>query len=203
MRAVPRHLGFASLLASLTAACIPTRLTYYELTAGADGRNATHCALGVRDQSEVKVGPGVRVRISGADPRTQTATLSAAVELLVYEGHRVQFASDTFTISTESPERVRHITPEAISSRCYDGPLTCGERLAVTDVLEGRSWPGSGLFPDKQPRAFQLNLVVEVTAADAFSVQLAPLSVDGGEPVTLPAVRFQKVTKTTVAGVCP
>ncbi len=199
MRAVPRRPVASLLLAALVAACRPTRLTYYEPTAGADGRNATLCTLGVRNQSEVSVAEGVRVRIFGDDGGGRT--LAVEVELLVYEGHRVQFASDTFAIATESPEKVSHITPEAISSRCYDGPSTCAERLAVTDVLEGRSWPGSGLFPDKQPRDFSLRLVAEVPAPDVFSVQLPPLTVDG-EPVTLPPVRFQKVTKTTVEGLC-
>jgi hypothetical protein len=198
MRAIPWLLGVAPALIGLLPACVPILVTYYE-PAGGKGRNATLCTFGVRNQLEVAVAPGVSVRISGGDP--EGASLSAGVELIVPEGRRVQFSSDAFTLRSESPEHSYRVEPGSITTICYGEPPGCKTRLAPTDLLEGRTWKGSGLIPKDEPRMFDLSLVAPAPPVDAFSVQLPPLDVDGAR-VTLPLIRFEKVRKLAGAGLC-
>jgi hypothetical protein len=180
---------------------MPLRHVYYRPTGEGETRNDTLCIAGVRDVRLIHLAEGVDLRVSGGlatDPE-----LVVEVEFLIFEGHRVQLGASEFVVELDGVTDAHRVTPTHIATACYANllPSSCRPELAWTEVLEGQTFPGSGLFASDEPRVFSIALPVASLAVDGFTVTLPPLLVDA-VAITPEQVSFQRESLTTVQGFC-
>ena len=171
-------------------ACAQIQVNHYLPSGDGELRNRSLCTFGLRDELEIPLGNGIKVRVWGGDP--DTSALSARVQVLVPEGQTVHFLSTRFTLYTKAAAEPTEIYVTGITTACAAG-VSCQTRLAPTDWLVGGTIPGANVLAAAEPKTYRMDVAVPVAPGTNYTLKLPDVELSGRiQPG--PTVRFDKTS---------
>lgn len=184
------------LCALLLGACAQVQVQHYLPSGEGELRNRSLCTFGLRDELEIALTRGVKLRVWGGDP--ESSALAARIQMIVPPGQNMRFTSNRFELFTEGAAAPTILHTTGITTACPEDAANCQSRFAPTDRLEGGSTVSDSLLKTAEPRTYRLNLAVPVTPGDAYTLKLPDVEVnwDLRQNIT---VRFQKTSTPAAA----
>lgn len=177
------------------SSCAQMQVNHYLPSGDGELRNRSLCTFGLRDELEVPLGDGIKVRVWGGDP--DTSSLSARIQVLVPEGQTVRFMTNRFTLYSKGAAEPAEVYTTGITTACATESASCKTRLAPTDWLVGGTMPASNVLTTPEPKTYRLDVAVPVSPGDTYTLKLPDVEMPGRIRPG-PTVRFDK-TSTSAA----
>ena len=181
--------------------CAQMQVNHYLPSGDGELRNRSLCTYGLRDELEVALGDGIKVRVWGGDP--DTSALSARVQVLVPEGQTLRFMSNRFTLYTKAATEPAEVYTTGITTACAADVASCRTRFAPTDWLEGGTIPASSVLTTAESKTYRLDVAIPVPPGEGYTLKLPDVEM-AGRIRPGPTIRFDKTTTpaATNLGVC-
>ncbi len=196
-----KRLTILAACALTLGACAQMQVNHYLPSGDGELRNRSLCTFGLRDELEIPLGSGIKIRVWGGDP--DTSSLSARVQVLVPQGQTVHFLSNRFTLYSKGAAEPAEVYVTGITTVCAADAGSCKTRLAPTDALVGGTIPGANVLTSSEPKTFRMDVAVPVAPGTNYTLKLPDMEVSGRiQPG--PTVRFDKTSApaATNLGVC-
>ena len=181
--------------------CAQMQVNHYLPSGEGELRNRSLCTFGLRDELEIPLGQGIKMRVWGGDP--DTSSLSARVQVLVPEGQTLRFMSNRFTLYTKAAAEPAEVYTTGITTACAADVASCRTRLAPTDWLEGGTTPAANVLTPAEAKTYRLDVSIPVPPGEAYTLKLPDVEMTGRIRPG-PTIRFDKTTTpaATNLGVC-
>ncbi len=182
--------------ALLLSACAQVQVKHYLPSGEGELRNRSLCTFGLRDELEMTLTRGVKLRVWGGDP--ESSALAARVQMIVPPGQHMRFTSNRFELFTNGATAPTVLHTTGITTVCPEGDANCQSRFAPTDRLEGGVTVSDNLLKSADPKTYRLDLAVPLPPGEAYTLKLPDVEVnwDLRQGIT---VRFEKTSTPAAA----
>ena len=175
----------------LLTSCAQMQVNHYLPSGDGELRNRSLCTYGLRDELELPLKNGVKIRVWGGDP--DTTALSARVQMLVPQGQNMRFMTSAFTLYSKGAAEPAELHTTGITTFCAPDAKGCQSRFAPTDFLEGGTTISDNMLKTAEPKTYRLDLSVPVAPGQTYTLKLPDVEVNGQVQTGL-TVRFDKTS---------
>lgn len=162
--------------ALLLSACAQVQVQHYLPSGDGELRNRSLCTFGLRDELEIALPRGVKLRVWGGDP--ESSALAARIQMIVPPGQSMRFTSNRFELFTRGAAAATVVHTTGITTVCPETEANCQSRFAPTDRLEGGTTVSDSLLKTDEPKTYRLNLAVPVKPGEPYTLKLPDLEVN-------------------------
>lgn len=180
----------------LLMSCAQVQVNHYIPSGDGDLRNRSLCTFGLRDELEISLPLGVKIRVWGGDP--DSSALSARIQMLVPQGQNMRYTSNRFEFFGKGATEPTELFITGITTSCPALAKNCQSRHAPTAWLEGGTVIADNLLKSTEPKTYRLDLAVPAQPGETYTLKLPDVEVNGVVKSGL-TVRFDKTSAPAAA----